>query len=77
MYATPVIFPISSIPEQYRIFILANPLTPIVEAFRFAFLGSGTLNVFHLVYSGGFMAAVLTVGILIFNRVEATFMDTV
>ena len=77
MYGTPVIYPISSIPEQYRILILANPLTPIIETFRYAFLGSGTVNPLHLAYSTGFMVVVLGIGILIFNRVEATFMDTV
>jgi lipopolysaccharide transport system permease protein len=77
MYGTPVIYPISSIPEQYQVFVLANPLTPIVESFRYAFLGSGTVNPVHLIYSAGFMLVVLSIGILIFNRVEATFMDTV
>jgi lipopolysaccharide transport system permease protein len=77
MYATPVIYPLSSIPERYRLLIQANPLTPIVEAFRFAFLGAGTVNLAQLAYSFTFMLAVLMIGTLIFNRVEATFMDTV
>jgi lipopolysaccharide transport system permease protein len=77
MYATPVIYPVSSIPERYRIFILANPMAPIVEAFRYAFLGAGSVNALHLTYSFGFMVTVLTLGTLIFNRVEQTFMDTV
>jgi lipopolysaccharide transport system permease protein len=77
MYATPVIYPVSSIPERFRIFILANPLTPIVETFRYAFLGAGTVSLLHLLYSIGFMFVVLIIGTLIFNRVEATFMDTV
>ena len=77
MYATPVIYPASSIPEQFRWAILANPLTPIVEAFRFAFLGEGQANALSLLYSFGFMVVVVTIGGLIFNRVENTFMDTV
>ena len=77
MYATPVIYPVSSIPEQFRLIILANPLTPIVEAFRYAYLGGGTVNIYHLLYSFGFMIVVMLVGTLIFNRVEQTFMDTV
>jgi lipopolysaccharide transport system permease protein len=77
MYATPVIYPVSSVPEKYRFLIQANPLTPIVEAFRYAFLGAGTVNVLQLSYSFLFMLAVLMLGTLIFNRVEATFMDTV
>jgi len=77
MYATPVIYPVSSIPEAYRPLILANPLTPVVETFRFAFLGAGTVSIGGLLYSAGFMLVVLVLGLLIFNRVETTFMDTV
>jgi lipopolysaccharide transport system permease protein len=77
MYATPVIYPASAIPPQYQWIIQANPLTPIVEAFRYAFLGAGTVSLGSLAYSFGFMLVVLLFGILIFNRVEQTFMDTV
>jgi lipopolysaccharide transport system permease protein len=77
MYATPVIYPVSSIPQQYQWIIFANPMTPIVEAFRFAFLGAGTVNPGHLLYSFIFMLAAVFLGSVIFNRVEQTFMDTV
>lgn len=77
MYATPVIYPLSAIPDNYRWLIMANPMTPIVESFRFAFLGAGTVDVMHLLYSFGFMVGVLVIGILIFNQVEQNFMDTV
>lgn len=77
MYATPVILPISSFSQRYRWIVLANPVTPIVENFRYAFLGSGTVDLTGLVYSFGFMLVVIFVGAVIFNRVEATFMDTV
>ena len=77
MYATPIIYPLSSIPEKFRILILANPMTPIIEAFRYAFLGSGSISAPNLLYSFGFMLVVLAIGILLFNRVEATFMDTI
>lgn len=77
MYATPVIYPLSSTPEKFRWLILANPLTPVVEGFRYALLGAGSVNIYQLVYSFGFMLVVMVTGILIFNRVEATFMDTV
>jgi lipopolysaccharide transport system permease protein len=77
MYATPVIYPVSAIPEQYQPLIQANPVTPIVEAFRYAYLGAGTVDVINLLYSFGFMLVVLFIGILLFNRIEATFMDTV
>ncbi|HEX5944576.1 MAG TPA: ABC transporter permease [Anaerolineales bacterium] len=77
MYATPVIYPVSSIPERFQWVILANPMTPIVEAFRFAFLGAGTVDTGHLLYSFAFMLVVVFLGSVIFNRVEQTFMDTV
>jgi len=78
MYATPVILPISSFPQRFRWIILANPMTPIVEIFRYAYLGgAGTVNLPDLAYSFGFMVVVVILGTVIFNRVEATFMDTV
>ena len=77
MYATPVIYPSSSIPERFQWIIKLNPMTPVVETFRFAFLGGGTLHPLDLLYSFGFMLVVVVIGAVIFNRVEATFMDTV
>jgi lipopolysaccharide transport system permease protein len=77
MYATPVIYPISAVPGQLQPLIKANPLTPIVEAFRYAFLGSGTINLPMLLYSLVWMLAVLIGGLILFNRTEQTFMDTV
>ncbi|NTW12065.1 MAG: ABC transporter permease [Anaerolineales bacterium] len=77
MYASPVIYPVSSIPERFQPLILANPMTPIIEAFRYAFLGAGTVDPLHLAYSFVFMLVVVFAGSLIFNRVEQTFMDTV
>lgn len=77
MYATPVIYPVSSIPERFRLLIFANPMTSIVETFRYAFLGAGTVNLGQLLYSFVFMLVVVSLGIVIFNRVEQTFMDTV
>ncbi|HWQ45660.1 MAG TPA: ABC transporter permease [Longilinea sp.] len=77
MYATPVIYSVSSIPERFRGLIRANPMTSIVEAFRYAFLGAGSIDIGQLVYSFIFMLIVVFIGTVIFNRVEATFMDTV
>lgn len=77
MYATPIIYPVSTVPEKYRIWIMINPVSSIVESFRFAFLGTGDFSWMHLGYSFGFMVCLLLAGILIFNRVERTFMDTV
>lgn len=77
MYATPVIYPVSAIPERFQALIKLNPMTPIVETFRYGFLGAGSVNPLDLLYSFGFMLAVVALGSVVFNRVEATFMDTV
>lgn len=77
MYGTPVIYPLSSIAGNWRWLILANPMTPVVEVFRLSFLGTSALSPVSLLYSLGFVFVVLLIGVLIFNRVENTFMDTV
>jgi lipopolysaccharide transport system permease protein len=77
MYATPVIYPASSIPEQFQWIIRVNPLSSIVEAFRYAFLGTGSVSIIQLLYSFSFMFVVIFLGFVIFNKVEQTFMDTV
>ena len=78
MYATPVVYPLSMIGGgSFRWLILANPMTPIVETFRYAYLGSGAFDPAYLCYSALFTAVILFVGIVLFNHVEITFMDTV
>ena len=77
MYTTPVIFPLSRIPEQYRWMIAANPMTSIIETFRYGFLGTGTFSWEMLVYSAVVTAVILALGVVLFNHVEKTFMDTV
>lgn len=77
MYATPVIYPLSSISEEYKMIILANPMSAIVETFRYGFLGSGSFSWAQLGYSFGFSVAILLLGTVIFNRVEKSFTDTV
>ena len=77
MYATPVIYPLSSIPEKYKWLILANPMSAIVETFRYAFLGSGSFSWGYLAYSAGFTVIALFLGTIIFNKVEKSFTDTV
>ena len=64
MYATPVIYPASAIPERFQIFIKANPMTPIVETFRYAFLGAGSVHPLDLLYSFGFMVVIMVIGIV-------------
>jgi len=77
MYGTPVIYPVSSIPEQWRWVADVNPVTPIIETFRAGFLGAGDASWPRLAYSAGFMVVVIFIGVVIFNRVERTFIDTV
>lgn len=80
MYITPVIYPISAMPVKYPIlkyFLMANPLTAIFETFKYAFLGAGELNPMMLLYSTISIFVILIFGIIIFNRVEKTFMDTI
>lgn len=78
MYATPIIYPANSITnEKIRIAIMANPMSPIIETFRYAFLGVGNFSWLALGYSLFMMVFLIVVGALIFNKVERTFMDTV
>jgi lipopolysaccharide transport system permease protein len=77
MYVTPVIYPTSSISPKYQALIQFNPMSSVVEAFRYAYLGAGTVNLAQLAYSFGIMLLVIIIGTVMFNRVETTFMDTV
>ncbi len=77
MYATPIIYPLSALPEPYRAWMALNPIAPIMEAFRFAYLGAGTFSLAGLAYSAVLISITLLIGILLFNKVERTFMDTV
>jgi lipopolysaccharide transport system permease protein len=77
MYATPVILPLSAMPANYRWVLQFNPLTPIVEGFRFGFLGAGSVDAMQLGVSFGLMLVVLAIGLMLFTHVEQTFMDTV
>lgn len=77
MYATPVIYPMSSISDKYQLFLWLNPLTSIVESFKYAFLGSGILSWIWLGYSFIFTTVLLFLGALTFNKIEKSFVDTV
>jgi lipopolysaccharide transport system permease protein len=77
MYATPIMYPMSAIPEMYKPFLAFNPIAPLIETFRFAFTGSGTFSWFGFLYSFIFMVVILLFGIFMFNKAEKTFMDTV
>lgn len=77
MYATPVIYPLSFAPEKYRFLINLNPLTPIFEAFKYSCLGVGTFDIGGLIYSLVFLLVAMFGAVLIFNRTEQRFMDTI
>jgi lipopolysaccharide transport system permease protein len=78
MYATPVIYPLSFLENtKYKWLIELNPLTSIVEAFRYSIFGNGTFTPASLGYSVGFMLVVIFIGLVVFNSVEKSFMDTV
>jgi lipopolysaccharide transport system permease protein len=78
MYATPIIYPLSTIKsEKIKLIILANPMSAIIETFRYAFTGSGDFSWMALGYSFVAMLILIIMGTLSFNKVEKTFMDTV
>jgi len=77
MYLTTVIYPLSAAPEKYRWLIELNPMTGIIEAFRYAFLGKGEFTVSSLGYSALVTLATLVIGVIIFNKTERSFVDTV
>jgi lipopolysaccharide transport system permease protein len=77
MYATPVIYPISSIPAKYHWILIANPMTSVIETFRYSFLGAGSFSWYGLLYSTLFTTFIFFLGLIVFNRTEKNFMDTV
>jgi len=77
MYATPVIYALNTLPPKWAWVIRANPLSAVVECFRFAFTGAGGVSFLDLLYSTLFGIGILFFGITVFNRVEKSFMDTV
>lgn len=77
MYATPVIYPSSSIPKSYQWVADLNPLCGLFDYMRYAYLGVGEFNMRELIFPIGFSVVILTFGIVVFNKVQKTFMDTV
>ena len=78
MYLTPIVYPISSVGEgiMKKVFML-NPVTPAAELIRYAVLGQGTIHWGYYGTSAGLTLVLFAIGVMIFNRVEKTFMDTV
>jgi lipopolysaccharide transport system permease protein len=77
MYATPIIYPLSSMSPKRQWIMGLNPVTSLVEAFRYGAMGVGTFSWMMLVYSFIFMIVLLGIGIVVFNKVQRSFMDTV
>lgn len=78
MYGTPIVYPISMVTnDALRLLIMANPMTSVIEAFKYATLGQGYFSWLALGYSFTFMTILLVLGIVVFNKVQRSFMDTV
>jgi len=77
MYGTTVIYPLSAAPLEYKKYLELNPMTSIIEAFRYAFLGKGEFTIWSISYSILFTIIVLFLGIIIFNKTEKNFVDTI
>lgn len=77
MFATPIIYTVDKIDPAYRKILMLNPLSPIIETFRYAFLGIGNFSLSSLTYSFLWMIVLLFTGIIVFNKVQKTFMDTI
>lgn len=77
MYASPIVYPLSIVSPKFRFYILLNPVSSIIESFKAILLGDGVVTWHALLYSAGFTTVLLFIAIVIFNKVEKTFMDTV
>jgi ABC-type polysaccharide/polyol phosphate export systems, permease component len=77
MYATPIIYPLSTMSPKRQWIMALNPVTSLVETFKYGTMGVGTFSWGQLGYSFGFMIVLLAIGIVIFNKVQRSFMDTV
>ena len=77
MFLTPVVYPLSLVPSNLRPLVELNPLTPVLEGFRLAFLGVGTVTMQQLAMSGAGMVVLVVVGLMLFTHIERSFMDTV
>ncbi len=77
MFATPIVYPTSTIPEKWRWIYSINPMAPVIEIFRYAFLGTGIVNLQNWAISLASTIIVLFIGIILFSRVEKNFMDSV
>lgn len=77
MYASAVVYPLSFVPEKYRTYMEYNPIVHLMEAFRYVLLNIGSINIAALSYSTLFALVVFAIGLMLFNRTERDFVDTV
>ncbi len=77
MYASCVFYPLSSIPKDWQWVLVLNPMVPVIESFRFAFLGAGTVEIWQLAIGAIVSAILLLLGVMVFNHTARTFNDTV
>jgi lipopolysaccharide transport system permease protein len=77
MWATPIVYPLSLVPKKYRMLASLNPVSPIVEIFRYSFTGAGSLPVMQYLVSLIVTAVLLIIGLILFHRAEQTFIDVV
>lgn len=77
MYATPIIYPLSTMSPKMQMIMSINPITSIIETFKFGAMGVGTFRWGSLIYSFVFMLILIVLGIIVFNKVQRSFMDTV
>lgn len=77
MYASPIIYPVSAISGHFKLYMWWNPMSHLIEAFRYGFLGVGELSIIGLVYSSLFTLLVLVLGVIVFKNTEKNFLDTV
>jgi len=77
MYATPVLYPLSSVSEKYKWLMLLNPMASIIECFKYSFMGAGYFSSLYLLYSLILLAIILFIGVVLFNKIEKSFMDTI
>ena len=77
MYMTPIVYPLTQVPEHYRNLYVLNPMVSIVESFRGAFLGVSSIEHNHILVSVIVTLGIFFTGVVLFSRIEKTFMDTV
>lgn len=77
MYATPIVYPLSQVPPKYRDLYMLNPMASVVEWFKYSFFGVGSIELHYVATSWGITLLIFFIGLVLFNRIEKSFMDTV